>query len=158
MKARRIAVTGMIAGLYAALTYALGAVAYLPHQIRFAEALAVLPYLTPLAIPGLTLGTFLANLGSPLGWIDWVFGTLATLVAAILTRHAPHRLLAPLPPVVVNAVVVGYYLAAILDLPFAATAGQVFLGQMVACYVIGYPLLTFLAGRPSLVRRLRGQT
>jgi uncharacterized membrane protein len=158
MKTRRLAVIGMIAGLYAALTYALGAVAYLPQQIRFAEALAVLPYLTPLAIPGLTLGTFLANLNSPLGWIDWVFGTLATLIAASLTRHAPHPLLAPLPPVVVNAVVVGYYLAALLNLPFVVTAGQVLLGQMVACYLLGYPLLTFLTRRPNLLRRLRGQT
>ncbi len=158
MSARGIAVTGTIAGLYAVLTYALGAVAYLPQQIRFAEALAVLPYLTPLAIPGLTLGTFLANLNSPLGWVDWVFGTLATLIAAFLTRYAPHRLLAPLPPVVVNAIVVGYYLAILLDLPFAVTAGQVFLGQMVACYLLGYPLLTFLTNRPWLIRRLRGQT
>lgn len=157
MNVRKLAMVGVLAGLYAVLTYLLAAVSFLPQQVRFAEALAVLPYLTPLAIPGLTLGVFLANLASPFGWIDWVFGTLATFLAAWLTSRTPHPLLAPLPPVIVNTVIVGYYLAVVLELPFAATAAQVALGQFVACYLIGYPLLRALAARPELLRRLRGE-
>ncbi|MDQ7793594.1 MAG: QueT transporter family protein [bacterium] len=157
MNVRRLAVVGVLAGLYAVLTYSLASVSFLPQQVRFAEALAVLPYLTPLAIPGLTLGVFLANLASPLGWVDWVFGTLATFLAAWLTSRAPHPLLAPFPPVVVNAALVGYYLAVILGLPYAVTALQVGLGQLVACYLLGYPLLRALARRPALLRRLRGE-
>jgi len=150
-------VVGVIAGLYASLTYLLAGISFLPQQVRFAEALTVLPYLTPLAIPGLTLGVFLANLASPLGWIDWVFGTLATLLAAVLTGRARHPALAPLPPVVVNAVGVGYYLSYVLGLPYLLTAGQVALGQLIACYLLGYPMLLALRARPALLALLRGE-
>ena len=77
----------VIAALYAVLTYVAAALnlAYGPVQFRFSEALTVLPVFTPAAVPGLALGCFLANLGSPLGIVDWVFGTGATLLAAIGT-------------------------------------------------------------------------
>ena len=76
----------VIAALYAALTYVASSVglAYGAVQFRFSEALTVLAALTPAAIPGLTIGCFLANLGSPYGIVDIVCGTLATLVAAFL--------------------------------------------------------------------------
>ena len=75
----------MIAALYAVLTYAAAAVnlAYGAVQFRFSETLTVLPVFTPAAIPGLAVGCFLANLGSPLGLVDWIFGTGATLLAAV---------------------------------------------------------------------------
>ena len=105
----------VIAALYAVLTYVAAALnlAYGPVQFRFSEALTVLPVFTPAAVPGLALGCFLANLGSPLGIVDWVFGTGATLLAAIGTwlvgrvrvRDVP--ILAPLPPVIANVVLVG---------------------------------------------------
>jgi len=113
--ARFLALSAVIAGLYAALTYAAAMLnlAYGPVQFRFSEALTVLPAFTPAAIPGLTVGCLLANLGSPLGVVDWVFGTAATLLAALGTaavsriRWKGLPLLAPLPPVIVNALVVG---------------------------------------------------
>lgn len=95
-----------IAALYAALTYAASVIglAYGPVQFRFSEALTVLAALTPAAIPGLTIGCFLGNLGSPYGMVDVVCGTLATLVAACLsyaTRNVRVKnipVLAPLFP------------------------------------------------------------
>ena len=77
----------IIAALYAALTYAASVVglAYGPIQFRFSEALTVLACFTPAAVPGLTVGCFLGNLGSSLGPIDWVVGTAATLLAALCT-------------------------------------------------------------------------
>ena len=78
-KVRFLALGAVIAALYAVLTYVAAAVnlAYGPVQFRFSEALTVLPVFTPAAIPGLTLGCVIANLGSPLGVVDWVFGPLA---------------------------------------------------------------------------------
>ena len=83
-KVRFLALGAVIAALYAVLTYVAAAmnVAYGAVQFRFSEALTVLPVFTPAAIPGLTLGCLIANLGSPLGVVDWVFGTGATLIAA----------------------------------------------------------------------------
>lgn len=160
---RRLTLAGAIAALYAALTYAAAALnlAYGPVQFRFSEALTVLPVLTPAAIPGLTLGCFLANLTSPLGIVDWIFGTLATLLATLWTRAVRKvewkgvPLLAPLPPVICNAVVIGLEIACLNDAgafgwgsfrwaAFLSGAVSVGLGELVVCYVLGLPLLIAL--------------
>ena len=115
-KVRFLALSAVIAALYAVLTYAAAAVnlAYGPFQFRFSEALTVLPAFTPAAIPGLAVGCLLSNLASPLGIVDWVFGTLATLLAACCTymlRNVKWKeipILAPLPPVIFNALIVGF--------------------------------------------------
>ena len=92
---RRLATAGIIAGIYAALTLFLPIPQYGGVQLRVAEAMTVLPFLFPEAIPGLAVGCFLANLlGSPYV-LDWIFGTLATLVAAIWTSKVKNRWLAP---------------------------------------------------------------
>ena len=80
---RSLCLMAAIAAIYAALTLSLPVLSYGPVQLRLAEALTVLAFLCPEAIVGLTLGCFLSNLlGSPYV-LDWVFGTLATLIAAL---------------------------------------------------------------------------
>lgn len=153
----------MIAALYAVLTYAAAAVnlAYGAVQFRFSEALTVLPVFTPAAIPGLAVGCFLANLGSPLGLVDWIFGTGATLLAAVGTWMARRiqikgvPVLAPLPPVVANVVLVGFELSCLSSAgtfalgnftwaAFGASALSVGIGELVICYALGLPLLLAL--------------
>ena len=75
----------MIAALYVVLTMPFASFAFGVVQFRFAEALTILPYFTPAAIPGLTIGCLLANLlaGAPL--MDVIFGSLATLIGALLS-------------------------------------------------------------------------
>lgn len=153
----------MIAALYAVLTYAAAAVnlAYGAVQFRFSEALTVLPVFTPAAIPGLAVGCFLANLGSPLGLVDWIFGTGATLLAAVGTWMARKiqikgvLVLAPLPPVIANVVLVGFELSCLSSAgtfalgnftwaAFGASALSVGIGELVICYALGLPLLLAL--------------
>ena len=153
----------MIAALYAVLTYAAAAVnlAYGAVQFRFSEALNVLPVFTPAAIPGLAVGCFLANLGSPLGLVDWIFGTGATLLAAVGTWMARKiqikgvPVLAPLPPVIANVVLVGFELSCLSSAgtfalgnftwaAFGASALSVGIGELVICYALGLPLLLAL--------------
>ena len=153
----------MIAALYAVLTYAAAAVnlAYGAVQFRFSEALTVLPVFTPAAIPGLAVGCFLANLGSPLGLVDWIFGTGATLLAAVGTWMARRiqikgvPVLAPLPPVIANVVLVGFELSCLSSAgtfalgnftwaAFGASALTVGIGELVICYALGLPLLLAL--------------
>ncbi len=160
---RFLAQGAVIAALYAVLTYVAAAVnlAYGPVQFRFSEALTVLPVFTPAAIPGLTLGCFLANLASPLGVVDWVFGSAATLLAAIGTRAAAKvelrgvPVLAPLPPVLANTVIVGLEVACLSEAgtfawanfswaAFGAGALSVGLGELAVCYVLGLSLLILL--------------
>lgn len=158
IEVRTLARTAMIAGLYAALTVLLAPISYGPLQVRVAEALTVLPYVSGAAVPGLFLGCLAANLWGGLGWQDVVFGSLATLLAGVATRWLGQTRrpawLAPLPPVVVNAVVVPAYLHVLFALPYWLTAGQVLAGQILACYVLGYPLLLLLS-RGGLAQRLR---
>ena len=143
----------VIAALYAALTYAASAVnlAYGAVQFRFSEALTVLAAYTPAAIPGLTIGCLLANLGSPYGITDIICGSAATLLAAVftyLTRKVKVKgppLLAPGFSVVFNAVIVGAEIAVFLPEGFTfkgflIQAAFVGLGELVVCYAAGMPL------------------
>lgn len=154
---RQMALAGIIAGIYTALTYFLPIPQYGGVQLRAAEAMTLLPFLFPEATLGLTVGCFLANvLGSPYV-LDWVFGTLATFLAANLTRRMPNKFLAAVPPVVCNALIVGAEIAyfSVLDgeafLPaFAFNACTVGLGELIACFVLGVPLVSWMQKNPYM--------
>lgn len=142
---------GVIGALYAALTILLEAISFGPLQVRLSECMTVLPILFPAAIPGLTVGCFFANLLCST-WQDWAFGTLATLLSAILTyRLRKRRYLAALMPVLCNAVLVGgtlYWMyAGSLPLHMLSVAG----GESIACYALGLPLLRVLEKKARLL-------
>ncbi|MBB6217257.1 putative membrane protein [Anaerosolibacter carboniphilus] len=142
MKNVRFLVQGaLIAAIYAVLTVAFAPWSYGPVQVRIAEALTILPAFTPAAIPGLFVGCILANIFGGNGMIDIVFGSLATLLAAFLSYKASKKWLVPIPPIVVNGIVVGFILNYLYQMPLVATMGWVALGQFVACYGLGYPLM-----------------
>lgn len=154
---RQLTTAAIIAAIYAALTLLLPIPQYGGVQLRVAEAMTVLPFFFPEAIPGLAVGCFLSNLlGSPYV-LDWIFGTLATLLAAIWTSRIKHRALAPLPPVVCNAMIVGAEIAYFSTLDGAAfwpayafNAVTVGLGEAIACFVLGALLLRALERVPAL--------
>lgn len=154
-----IVTASLIAAAYAALTFLsnIFGLAYLslPIQLRFSEVLTILPIFTSAAIPGLTVGCFIANIGS-FNLLDMVFGTLATLIAAILTYNLKNikfkniPLLAMLPPVLINAIVIGFEISAFF-LPeglslwgFVISGLQVGVGQFIVCYILGIPFYLFV--------------
>ena len=109
---KRLVRAALIAGIYVALCLVQHPLAYGPVQFRVSEALTLLPIFTPDAVWAVTVGCFLSNLFSMSPW-DMLFGTLATLTAALATRRLRHvrtrglPLAAAVPPVLINAVVVG---------------------------------------------------
>lgn len=141
---RFLAHSALIAALYALLVLAFAPLSFGPVQFRVAEALTLLPWLFPEAIPGLFIGCLVSNLFGGLGIVDMVFGSLATLTAAWLTRRMPNQFWAAFPPVLVNALVVGGYLSFLLDVPLAATILYVGLGEAGVCFLLGVPLATLL--------------
>jgi len=163
MNVKFIVQAAVIAALYSALVILAsitpyGALNFGQVQLRFSEALTVLPYFTPAAIPGLFLGCLISNIvgsavGVGFGIVDIVFGSLATLAAAycsyLLRRY---KWLVPLPPVVINAVVVGFILNYMLKLPLLISMLLVGAGQFIACYVLGMPLLFALNKRRGLFK------
>ena len=141
----RLALAGLIAALYAALTLLFAPISFGPVQFRVSEALTLLPVLFPQAIPGLTLGCLAANLiGSPTPW-DAVFGTLATLLAALGTRALRKNIwLASLPPLVVNSLIVGPMLHFTMAWSLPLAMGSILLGEAAVVYALGIPLLAAL--------------
>ena len=156
-KTSRLVTGAMIAALYTALCIALAPISFGLVQFRVAETLTILPVLTPLAIPGLTVGCALSNLigfamgTNIIGFADVFFGTFATFLAALLSRSLRHvkikglPILAPLPPILINAVIVGaeltYATTGTLATPvYWAIALQTAAEQFIPCYVFGLVL------------------
>lgn len=162
IKTYLITQAAIIAAAYIALTMLVAPLAFGQIQFRLSEALTVLAVLTPAAIPGLFIGCLLSNILNPmnLGLVDIVFGSLATLIAAWLTWRMGRSIRssevvrrsqfvwALLPPVVVNALIVGTYL------PFLLLADQtptllvillsiltIAISEAVVVYLVGGALL-----------------
>ena len=150
MTTRQIATAGIVGALYAAVTVGLAPLSYGPIQVRVAEGLTVLPFLTPWAIPGLYFGCMVANVFGGLGPVDIFGGSFITLVAACgtyLLRRTGKEWLAPLPPIVANALGVSLYLHRIAAMPYWLTCLYVGAGELIACFGLGYPLLLVLRRR-----------
>lgn len=154
MTIQELSLAAVIAAVYAALTLFLPIPQYGHIQVRVAEVMTVLPFFFPAATPGLFIGCVIANLFSPY-MLDVVFGSMATLLACLWTQRLNNRWLAPLPPVVCNAVIVGGEIAftQVGFAPafwgvFAFNAATVGLGELLACYVFGSVLLSVLYRTP----------
>ena len=150
MTLRELTLAAVLAAVYAALTLILPIPQYGHIQVRVAEALTVLPFFFPAATPGLFVGCVIANLFSPFV-LDVVFGSAATLLACLWTQRLRSRWLAPMPPVVCNALIVGCEIAwtqtgaaPAFWGAFAFNAFTVGLGELLACYVFGSVLLSVL--------------
>lgn len=155
-----ISQAAMIAALYVVLTYIANAfsLASGPVQIRLSEALTILPWFTPAAIPGLAIGCLLANWLTGCVMLDIIFGTLATLIGAVLTyvlRRTKMRWLAPIPPIVSNTVIVPWVLRFAYGLtdaiPYLMTT--VGIGELLSCGVLGMILLISLNRLPNQILR-----
>lgn len=162
----------LVGAVYAALTMALAPISYGSLQFRVSEVLCVLPFFLPETAIGLFLGCALANTISAAGILDIIFGSLASLLAGLLTAAAgrSYRLegrieppstvqcvLGILPPVVCNGVIVGAVLAGTFTPEafwqgFALMGAQVALGEAVVLAVLGLPLMRLL---PRLLVQMR---
>ncbi len=153
-----LAQAGVIAALYVVLTYFINAfnLASGAIQVRISEMLCILPFFTPAAVPGLTIGCLISNLIT--GGLIWdvIFGTMATLLGAVgsyLLRK--HKFLVTLPPVIANAIIVPFILfygygfqsawiikGVDLSIPFyVATVGA---GEIISVCILGSILLQAL--------------
>lgn len=149
----------LIAALYALLTLAVQPLSSGLMQVRVSEALCVLPYFTFSAVPGLLIGCIIANLAVGGIFLDVVFGSLATFVAALMTyflgKYGKNRNLAPLPAVLVNAVVIGAVLRYGYEVPapLYLCMLSVGAGQAISCYALGLPLMLLLGRHASKLFR-----
>ena len=149
-KVKTITHAAIIAALYVVLTFIANAmgIASGAVQIRLSEALTILPFFTPAAIPGLFVGCLLSNI--LVGGVIWdiIFGSLATLIGAVGTYALrKHKWLAPVPPILSNTVIVPlvliYAYSSTEALPYLmVTVGA---GEIISAGVLGMLLLTSLS-------------
>ena len=148
-KTAYITQAALIAAIYTVLTMiaagfdlASGAV-----QVRFSEALTIMPFFTPAAIPGLTLGCLLSNILTGCALPDIIFGTLATLLGALGSYALrSNRFLCSIPPIVFNALIIPFVLTYAYHIPggiplFMLTVG---IGELISCMGLGQLLLQAL--------------
>ncbi len=140
---------GIIAALYVVLTVFINAfnLASGAIQVRISEALCVLPFFTPAAVPGVIIGCFLSNIITGAMLPDVIFGTLATAIAAVASYFLKdHRFLVTLPPVFANALIIPFVLRYAYQLDDAiwflmVTVGA---GEVISCVGLGSLLITAL--------------
>ena len=134
----------MVSALYVIVTLVFAPISYGPIQVRVSEALTLLPFFDPRAIPALFIGCFIANIFGGLGIYDIVFGSLLTLIAAFLTYKMKNIYLAGIPPVLVNAFGVSLYLSLLFKLPYFLTVFYIGIGEGISVYAIGLPLFLYI--------------
>lgn len=139
----------MIAAIYVVLTMLGASFAFGEVQVRFSEALTILPVFTPAAIPGVFLGCLISNILGGCILPDIIFGSLATLIGAIFTWMLRNRskYLAPVPPIVANAIIVPFVLkyGYMVPLPIPFMMLTVGIGEIISCGVLGLMLHTALS-------------
>lgn len=136
----------LIAALYVALTFVASSFGLSSGaiQLRLSEALTILPFFTPAAIPGLFIGCTIANLLTGCALWDIIFGSIATLLGAVFTYLLrKHKFLAPIPPIIANTLIVPFVIAFVYgseySIPFLMiTVG---IGEILSCGVLGMALL-----------------
>ena len=160
LSVRRLTCAALVAAVYAALTMALGFISYGPIQFRVAEVLCILPFFLPFTTWGLFVGCIIANLMSPVGVMDVIFGSLATLgcclCSAAIGRNWDGKswgkcILSCFMPVIWNAVIVGLLLALFYAedgrakiVLFFLYGAEVGLGELAVMYILGLPLMRWL--------------
>lgn len=153
----KLVFSAVIAAIYTVLTLLLAPISYGQIQVRVSEALTLLPFLSSYSIWGVFLGCIIANIIGGNGIIDVVFGSMATLIAAILTYYIGKsnlkfkKYLAPLPPIIINAVVIGFILNYTLKLPLLLSMIWVGLGEAISCYILGLILISIIEKNKKLM-------
>ncbi len=158
LNTRQIALNGIIAGLYAAVTILTASFAYGNIQFRLADSLCLLVALEPSLTIGLSLGCLIANLFSTVSALDIFVGTAATLLGCLLTVKLRKAAVLPLPTILANTLLVGAMLAFVLTPEafwngFVLFGAEVALGETAVLYVLGVPLYLFVK-RTGLIDRL----
>lgn len=146
-KTQLIVHSSMIATIYIVLVIMAAEISFGPIQFRIAEALTILPYFTPAAIPGVTIGCFLSAILTGADMLDIIFGSLATLIACIMSyKLRKNKFLVPLPPIISNALIIPWVLRFAYGevMPIYFMMITIAIGETFACYGLGMILLLSL--------------
>lgn len=153
-KVRYLVQSATIAAIYVVLTLMANmfGLANYAIQVRFSEALTVLPAYMPSAIPGLTIGCLISNFLTGAMAPDIIFGSIATLIGAVFTYiFRWDKWFAPIPPIISNTLIIPFILAYVYKFEgsiwyFMLTVG---LGEIISCGILGYILMSVIKRLPN---------
>ena len=160
-KIKAITRAAIVAALYVALTHlcnllglASGAV-----QVRFSEALCILPFFIPSSVVGLFIGCIIANLTTGAALWDVIFGSLATLIGAYFASKIKNKYLIPVPTVIANTIIVPFVILFCYTDKSAWTVPTyllgvvgVFVGEVISAYILGIILFSALNKHKNIFR------
>jgi uncharacterized membrane protein len=160
--ARYVAVNGITAAVYAAVTMATPWMSYGEIQFRIAEAMNLLVFFDPIFAPGLIIGCAVSNIMSQFGIVDIIFGTLATAVALFAMRKVKNLFAATLFPTISNGVIIPLVIMYAGNIPFSPAAflpiaASVAAGEFAVCSIVGYPLFKMILARWPRLLKMNGR-
>lgn len=151
----KIVKSALIAAIYAVLTIILAPISYGPVQFRISEILVLLAFIDPVYIIGLTLGCLISNLFGGYGLMDIIFGTLATflsvtaisITAKYIKSNLVSLIISSLWPTIFNAIIVGWTISVVSELPMLITMLQVGIGEFVVVTIVGVPVFKLISDK-----------
>lgn len=148
-----VVINAMIAGVYAVLTLVISPIAYSQIQFRLSEIIVFLAFYNKRYIPGLTIGCIIANMFSPLGMLDIVFGTISTIIVCLAMYIIKNHYLAALAGAIVTGLIIGAELWYAFQLPFIANVIYVAIGELIVL-LIGAAIFKSLEKNKSFMQIL----
>ncbi|MEJ8554546.1 QueT transporter family protein [Tepidibacter sp. Z1-5] len=155
LDSKKIAIIGIVAAIYAVATIAIAPISYGAIQFRISEILILLAFINPIYIPGLVLGCIIANFFSPLGMVDVVVGSTATLISVYLISKSKNLLIASLWPSIINGLIIGAELHYLFNLPYLSSAAYVLIGEFAVVTLLGYPVFKTILNKESFLKTLK---
>lgn len=149
MNTKFLTKASLIAAIYIILVLIqipMGSLAFGPVQLRLAEGLTLLPFIETAAIPGLFIGCLISNIilssYSSFGLVDIIGGSLVTLIAAYLTSKMPNKLMAALPPIILNGLIVSIWVSYFTKVPYLFTVLGIAAGEIASIAIFGHVMLS----------------
>lgn len=156
MNTKKLTKAGIVIALYVVLTYGFSSLSYGPLQFRISEVLTLLAFIDPFYVLPLVLGNALANLGSPFGIIDVVYGSFLSFLALYSMSKTKNIYIASLWPAVFNALIgLEIYLLSENPVNFFIVAGQIALSEFIIVSLIGVPLFKLIGRNDYIMEMLK---
>lgn len=152
MNTKSIVRNAIVAALYIVFTI-INPFSFGNIQFRISEVLVLLVFFRKDYMLGLIIGCMIANFMSPMGWVDVIFGTVATSLSLIGIMNSKRLYIAAIFPVIINALIIGLELYLILDLPFILSVLQVALGELVVM-IVGVVVFNTLRKEPEFMKMI----
>ena len=130
-----IVINAMIASIYPALTLVISPIAYSEIQFRLSEIMVFLAFYNRKYIPGLIIGCIVANLFSPMGLLDVIFGTISTIIVCISMYLIKNRYLAAITGALITGIIIGGELWYAYQIPYLINALYVAIGELIVLII-----------------------